>query len=120
MKFMTILVLSLLALWPAGSKATTSLGFDGGGYSISMEIGHDVEAVVASLKVYTPRAPKGVFLYGNFVTEVFDVPNQRLLIRFEQNEQAAEPGSFTLNVTGNEATLRIDGETIVAPFHWFM
>jgi len=110
----------LLALWPGRSEATTSLGFDGGGYSISMEIGHDVEAVVASLTVRTPRAPKGVFLYGNFTTEVFDVPGQKLLIRFEQHDEDAEPGSFTLSVEGEEATLRIDGETIVAPFHWFM
>lgn len=120
MKFLHVLILCLLAFYPGRSEATTSLGFSGGGYSISMEIGHDVEAVVASLRVHTPRAPKGVFLYGNFTTEVFDVPNQRLLIRFEQREEDAEPDSFTLNVEGEEATLRIDGETIVAPFYWFM
>lgn len=120
MRLIYTLTLCLLALWPGRSEATTSLGFDGGGYSISMEIGHDVESVVASLRVYTPRAPKGVFLYGNFVTEVFDVPNQRLLIRFEQPDANAEPGSFTLSVAGEEATLQIDGDIIVAPFSWFM
>jgi hypothetical protein len=85
-----------------------------------MEIGHDTEPVVASLNVRTPGAPGGVHLYGNFKTVAFDVEKRILFIEFVQKDSGQEPGSFTLDVKGEEATLRIDNKVITRPFSWFM
>ena len=85
-----------------------------------MEIGHDTEPVVASLNVRTPRTPVGVHLYGNFNTVTFDVKKRILFIEFVQQNAGQEPGSFTLDVKGEEATLRIDNRVITRPFSWFM
>lgn len=120
MKLLRLLTLTSLLMLASPLAATTSLGFDGGGYSISMEIGHDIEPVVASLQVYTPLAPEGVHLYGNLKTSMFDVKRRRLSISFTQQVNGEEPGSFTLTVRGEEATLRIDNKVITSPFSWFM
>jgi hypothetical protein len=104
----------LLMLWWSGLNATTSLSFNGGGYSISMEIGHDDEPVVSSLKVHTPRTPEGALLRGNFTTEAFDAKGQVLRIRFIQQDPREEPESFTLSVEGDVATLHIGDRIIVS------
>lgn len=120
MQLIRLLAFCFLFAWVNTSNATTSLSFNGEGYDISMEIGHDVKPVVASLNVRTPRAPQGVHLYGNFKTEVFDVKKRALLIQFAQKEKGKEPGSFTLTVEGDVGILRIDDRVITSPFSWEM
>ena len=120
MQLARLMVLCSVLCWASPLGATTSLGFDGNDYSISMEIGRDVEPVVASLSVRTPRAPDGIFLYGNFKTIAFDVEKRILSIEFVQQNAGQEPGSFTLIVRGERATLRIDDKVITRPFSWFM
>lgn len=120
MQLIRLLAFCFLFAWVNTSSATTSLSFNGDGYDISMEIGHDVMPVVASLNVRTPRAPQGVHLYGNFKTEVFDVKKRALLIQFTQKENGKEPGSFTLTVEGDVGTLHIDDQVIMSPFNWEM
>ena len=120
MKLSRLMILCSVLLWVSPLGATTSLGFHGGEYSISMEIGHDTGPVVASLRVHTPRAPDGVFLYGNFNTVAFDTGKRILSIEFIQQDPGQEPGSFTLTVRGEQATLRIDDKVITSPFNWFM
>lgn len=120
MQLIRLLAFCFLFAWVNTSSATTSLSFNGDGYDISMEIGHDVMPVVASLNVRTPRVPQGVHLYGNFKTEVFDVKKRALLIQFTQKENGKEPGSFTLTVEGDVGTLRIDDRVIRSPFNWGM
>lgn len=115
-----LIVFSSAFLWASSLCATTSLGFDGDGYSISMEIGRDTEPVVASLNVRTPRAPSGVHLHGDFNTVAFDVQKRILFIEFVQRSAGQQPGSFTLDVKGEEAALRIDNKVITRPFGWFM
>lgn len=119
MQLIRLGILCCLLLVIGRADATTSLSFGGGGYSISMEIGHDVAPVIASLNVSTPRA-RDIFLYGNFKTTIFDVKRRILEVEFQQKETGAEPGSFTLSVEGDEATLRIDNQVIKAPFSWEM
>jgi hypothetical protein len=120
MQLIRLLAFCFLFAWVNTSNATTSLSFNGEGYDISMEIGHDVKPVVASLNVRTPRAPQGIQLYGNFKTETFDTKKRTLLIRFTQKEKGKEPGSFTLTVEGDVGTLRIDDRVIRSPFSWEM
>jgi hypothetical protein len=120
MQLIRLLAFCFLFVWASTSSATTSLSFNGDGYDISMEIGHDVKPVVASLYVRTPRVSQGVHLYGNFKTEIFDIKKRALLIQFTQKEKGKEPGSFTLTVEGDVGTLRIDDQVITSPFNWEM
>ncbi len=120
MQIARLMLPCFVLLWALPLGATTSLGFDGGDYSITMEIGHDTGPVVASLRVHTPRAADGVFLYGNFNTVAFDVEKRILSIEFIQQDVGQEPGSFMLMVRGEQATLQIDDKVITRPFSWFM
>ena len=120
MQLLKLLAFCSLILWTSTSSATTTLGFGANGYDISMEIGHDVEPVVASLKVFTPLAPQGVHLYGTFKTVTFNTKKRILLIQFTQKETSKEPGSFTLTVQGAVGILRIDNKVIRSPFSWDM
>jgi hypothetical protein len=115
-----LLLLALLfAAFPAfPAFSTTTLSFDGGGYWLSMEIGHDQRPGIASVSFPSPGDTKGVVLRGNYKVEVFDTQREVLVLRYEGGDVRVKP--FTLTVRGTKATLRTERRTIESEFSWFM
>lgn len=112
-----LLALALLfATFSASS--TTTLSFDGGGYWLSMEIGHDQRPGIASVSFHSPGDAKGVVLRGNYNVEVFDTQREVLVLTYKGADARVKP--FTLTVRGTKATLRIERRTIESEFSWFM
>ncbi len=111
--------LLLLALLFAtfSASSTTTLSFDGGGYWLSMEIGHGQRPGIASVRFHSPGDAKGVVLRGNYKVEVFDTQREVLVLRYEGGDVRVKP--FTLTVRGKKA-LRTERRTIDSEFSWFM
>lgn len=96
--------------------ATSSLSFEGGGYSIDLEIGDDARPVVAAVHFHTPGDAQGVVLARDTWRVVeFDPARQRLVL---QHDRAAAVPGFSLSVQHHDALLVIDGRRVRASFDW--
>src|SRR5690242_18569568 len=97
-----IALLALLAAVRAG--ATSSLSFDGGGYSIELEVGESTRPVIASVRFHAPGDREGVVLARDLVAvEVFDVARRVLVLHHAAGKDGVT--AFTLSVHGAEAVL---------------
>lgn len=114
----SFLVATVLLLAASVATATSSLSFHGDGYRLSLEIGHDERAEVASVTFHAPGDAEGVVLRGNFDAEEFDTRRQVLVLRYAGGDPRVEP--FTLVVRGDQATLQVGRERIESEFSWFM
>jgi hypothetical protein len=98
------------------AAATSSLSFDGGGYSIDLEIGDDAAPAVAAVHFHAPGDAQGVVLARETWRVItFEPRRQRLLL---QHDGAAAVPAFSLSVQRDEAVLVIDGRHLRASFDW--
>jgi len=120
MPFLTrmLLLIAAIATFCMAAHATSSLSFDGGGYSLELEIGDTGRPVVASVTFHRPGVAQGVVLRGNFRVRAFDPRRQELVLVYGGGDGRVEP--FALTVRGSRASLAVAGRRIQAPFSWFM
>lgn len=118
MAIMALLILG--AMSPA--LATGSLSFEGEGYWIDMEIGHDVAPVIASVRFHRSGDPKGVRLVRrNLTVETFDTRRRILVMHYRGSQGpdgAVDP--FTLSVHGQDAVLKSGSRKVSSKFSWEM
>ena len=118
----TIAIVALLfagAMSPA--VATGTLSFEGGGYLIDMEIGHDVGLVISTVRFHRPGDRMWVTLVRrNLTIENFDTRRRILVMHYRgsQGPDAVDP--FTLLVHGQQAVLETGGRKIASKFSWEM
>jgi len=113
-----LLLIAAIATFCIAANATSSLSFEGGGYSLELEIGDTGRPVVASVRVHQPGDAQGVVLRGNFRVKAFDTRRKELVLVYGGGDARVEP--FTLTVQGTRATLEVAGRRIRAPFRWSM
>ncbi len=97
--------------------ATSSLSFQGDGYRLYFEIGHDDAEAVASIKFFAPGDRTGVMLREDLGVQAFDVAARSLVVSYAGSARAS---AFRLTVRGEEATLEVDGRRVVSSFSWEM
>lgn len=118
-KLLYLCLATLLAICcSAPAHATSSLSFEGGGYAMTFEIGHDGRPVIASIHFYAPGDSKGVPLQNDFQVKTFDTKRRVLRLIYPGGDQDAPP--FTLVVLANKSTLTIHGKRINSTFSWEM
>jgi hypothetical protein len=113
-----VLALSSLVLCGLArlATATSSLSFDGGGYSIDLEIGDDAAPVVAAVHFHAPGDARGIVLARETWRVIaFEPRRQRLSL---QHDGSAAVPAFSLSVQRGEAVLVIDGRRVRASFDW--
>ena len=117
-----LLAALVLAFAPARlAQATSTLQFNGGGYSVDLEIGDDDGPVISTVRIGQPgdkgyrRVPR-----QQVRVEEFDTQRKRLKLHYTATDQAPGIPSFTLVMTETEATLSLDGRRIVSEADWFM
>jgi len=111
-----LLAFTLLLLTSFDAKATTSFGYSGEPFDIQFA-GRDFEPVfkgVVEISGSTgPRTlPSGSYKLTSYVF------GKSLRLEFSNNGDPSLPQSFVLTVSGNQATLQIDGRTIRGHFSW--
>ncbi|MBA8886811.1 hypothetical protein FHW12_001002 [Dokdonella fugitiva] len=112
-----VAVLALFASAPAG--ATSSLSFDGGGYSIELEVGDSTRPVIASVRFHAPGDREGVVLARDRVTvEAFDVVRRVLVLHHAAGRDGV--AAFTLSVHGAEAVFETGTRRTTSMFDWSM
>lgn len=118
---LALLATLVLAFAPARlAHATSSLLFDGDGYSLNLEIGYDKRPVIGSVFIYQ-SGDKGRLVPRQQVrVEEFDTQRKRLKLHYTATDEAPGIPSFTLVMTGTEATLMVDGRRIVSEANWAM
>lgn len=114
----TFLLIAAIATFCLAAHATSSLSFEGGGYSLELEIGDADRPMVASVTFHKPGDAQGVVLRGNFRVKAFDPRRKELVLVYGGGDERVEP--FTLTVHGNRATLDVAGTRIRAAFRWSM
>jgi len=114
----TLFLIAAIVTFCMAAHATSSLSFDGGGYSLELEIGDTGRPVVASVTFHKPGDAQGVVLRGNFQVKAFDPRRKELVLVYDGGDERVEP--FTLKVHGNRATLEVAGTRIEAAFRWSM
>jgi hypothetical protein len=119
MKLRLFCLATLLAmLFGTPVHATSTLAFEGGGYSMTFEIGHTDRPVIASIHFYEPGDTKGVVLRESFQVRTFDTKRKALRLVYSGRDQRVPP--FTLVVHANTSTLSIGGKRIASTFSWEM
>lgn len=113
-----LLLLGAFTTFCLVAHATSSFSFDGGGYTLELEIGDTDRPAVASVTFHNPGDSQGVVLRGNFQVTAFDTRRQKLVLVYAGGDGRVAP--FTLSVQGNRATLEVAGTRIQAGFHWSM
>ncbi|HZX78176.1 hypothetical protein [Lysobacter sp.] len=118
----SIAIVALLALGVTSpALATSSLSFEGEGYWIDMEIGHDVAPVVSTVRFHRPGDRTWVTVVRRDLTvETFDTQRRILVMHYRgsQGPDAVDP--FTLSVHGEQAILGTSGRKIASRFNWEM
>lgn len=111
------LLLSLAGIVPA--QATSSLSFDGGGYTVEIEVGESARPVIASVRFHAPGDRAGVVLARDLVTvEAFDVAREVLVLHHAAGKDGVT--AFTLSVHGTQAVLESGAQRATAAFDWSM
>jgi hypothetical protein len=109
--------LLVAAAWPALALATSSLTFEGGGYTIEMEVGDDAAPAIARMRMHVPGDARGTPLDpAKVAVQDFD-PRQRILSLTHAGDPARAP-AFSLRVRGTRAVLEMDGRRVEAAFDW--
>lgn len=112
-----VAVLALFAAVPAG--ATSSLSFDGGGYSIEFEVGEGTRPMIASVRLHAPGDREGVALARDLVTvEAFDVVRRVLVLHHAAGTDGV--AAFTLSVHGSDAVFETGTRRATSTFDWSM
>ncbi len=118
---LALLVTLVLAFAPARlAHATSSLLFDGDGYSLNLEIGYDKRPVIGSVFIYQPGDKGQVVPRQRVRVEEFDTQRKRLKLRYTATDEAPGIPSFTLVMTASEAVLTLEGRRIVSKANWHM
>jgi len=112
----TFLAFALLLFASFNANATTSFGYSGEPFDIQFA-GRDFEpafkGVVEISGASGPRTlPVGTYRVTSYVF------GKSLRLEFTNRNDLSLPQSFVLTVSGNEATLQIDGRTIRGHFSW--
>lgn len=110
------LAFALLLFASFDAKATTSFGYSGEPFDIQFA-GRDFEpafkGVVEISGATGPRTlPGGSYKLTSYAF------GKSLRLEFSNPGDPSLPRSFVLTVSGNEATLQIEGRTIRGPFSW--
>lgn len=112
----------VLAFAPTRSAhATSTLQFNGEGYSVDLEIGDDERPVISTVRIGQPgdKDYRSVPRQQVRVKE-FDTQRKRLELHYTATDQAPGIPSFTLVMTATEATLTLEGRRIVSKASWEM
>jgi hypothetical protein len=118
---LALLATLVLAFAPARlAHATSSLLFDGDGYSLNLEIGYDKRPVIGSVFIYQPGDKGRLVPRQRVRVEEFDTQRKRLKLHYTATDEAPGIPSFTLVMTGTEATLMVEGRRIVSEANWAM
>ncbi|MGN6520956.1 MAG: hypothetical protein ACTHK2_16185 [Dokdonella sp.] len=119
MKSMRWLLVALL-LSPAGVvQGTSSLSFDGGGYTVELEIGDSTRPLIATVRFHAPGDRAGVVLARDSVTiDAFDVARQVLVLHHVAGKDGV--AAFTLSVHGTDAMLETGAQRATSTFDWSM
>lgn len=119
MRFATgIWLAMLLALWPAAARASQSLTFEAGGYTLELEVGDDAAPTLARVRWFAPGDTAGIALRPQDLrVDAFDPARRRLRL---QHRAGANAPTFELRVDGDRGVLEIDGRQLPAPFDWQM
>lgn len=119
---LALLAALVLAFAPARlAQATSTLQFNGGGYSVDLEIGYDERPVVSTVRIGQPgdkgyrRVPR-----QQVRVEEFDTQRKRLTLHYAASDAAPGIPSFELVMTEIEATLVVEGRRIVSKANWAM
>lgn len=112
-----LLQIAAIATFCVVAHATSSLSFDGGGYTLELEIGDTDRPVVASVTFHNPGDAQGVVLRGNFQVTAFDTRRQQLELVYAGGG-GGRVAPFTLRVQGHRATLEVAGTRIESGFDW--
>jgi len=111
------LSLSLAGVGPA--RATSSLSFDDGGYSIELEVGDGTRPAIASVRFHAPGDREGIVLARDRVTvEAFDVARQVLVLHHAAGKDGV--AAFTLSVHGADAVFETGTRRAASTFDWSM
>jgi len=110
------LTVALLLFASFEANATTSFGYSGEPFDIQFA-GRDFEpgfkGVVEISGATGPRTlPDGTYRLTSYAF------GKSLRLEFTNRDDPSLPRSFVLTVSGNEATLQIDGHTIRGHFSW--
>lgn len=118
---LALLAASVLAFAPARlAHATSSLRFEGGGYSLNLEIGYDKRPVIGSVFIYQPGDKGQAAPRQRVRVEEFDTQRKRLKLHYTATDKAPGIPSFTLVMNETEATLTVRGRRIVSKANWQM
>lgn len=110
-------LLTLLPILPA--HATSSLSFEGGGYSIELEIGETERPGIAAVRFHAPGDRRGVVLPPRLIrVEAFDPGRQVLVLHYSGGESGV--AAFTLSAHQQTATLQSGSQRVVSRFNWDM
>lgn len=110
-------LLLLAAAWPALVLASSSLTFEGGGYTIEMEVGDDAAPAIARVRLHAPGDTQGAALDpARVAVQDFD-PRQHVLSLTHAGEPGRAP-AFGLRVRGTRAVLELEGRRVEAAFDW--
>jgi hypothetical protein len=112
----SFLAFALLLFTSFDASATSSFGYSGEPFDIQFA-GRDFEpafkGVVEISGTAGPRTlPSGSYRLTSYVF------GKSLRLEFSNKGDPSLPRSFVLTVSGNEATLQIDGRTIRGQFSW--
>lgn len=117
--------IAIVALLFAGAMspavATGTLSFEGGGYLIDMEIGHDVGLVISTVRFHRPGDRMWATLVRrNLTIETFDTRRRILVMHYRDSQGPDAVDPFTLSVHGQQAVLETSGRKIASKFSWEM
>lgn len=102
-------------------SATSTLAFEGGGYSVEIVVGDDTQPVVAAVRVVPPEARDWVSLPPEALrVERFDTEAQVLRLRCEAPGDPALESPVSLKVRKRKGVLRLGGRRIPGVFDWQM
>jgi hypothetical protein len=110
------LIFVLLFIASFGAGATTSFGYSGDPFDIQF-VGRDFEpdfqGVVEISGTSGPRTlPSGSYRLTSYAF------GKSLRLEFSNKSDPSLPHSFVLVVSGNDATVRIDGRIVRGQFNW--
>jgi hypothetical protein len=115
---LAFLIILLYFFINSSAQATSSLSFNGEGYSLGLEIGTTDRPVIASIDFLAPGIRPSVVLRTGLLVKTFDVKRRELLLVYNGSDPRVPP--FILSVHTDKAILEIDGKRLQSKFSWEM
>src|SRR5262245_13542208 len=110
---------ALIVIAASNLRATESLFFNGGEYTIQILVGYTGDPVIAQVNVTPPGAKDWVTLPREALqVEKFDMKKEILTMHFSNKNNPDLPASFSLSVKNSKAVLSIGGKEIKSEFNW--